>query len=198
MDLQKIAVKIFAEPTNRTPLVKFIDVFHGWIRATDGVYHDVADYSHMHAGPGIVLIAPDANLSIDESGNRRGLLFAQKKRLDGSNCEKLVAVLRAALEGCRRLEEDQSLNPPIRFSGSEILIAINDRLEAPNSDDAFKRIKPELDAVARRLFLGAPFSLERDGDPRKRLNVTIATAQKFDVQSVLENLGARDGARVEL
>lgn len=198
MDLQKIAVKIFAEPTHRPPLVQFIDVFHGWIRATDGVYHDVADYSHMHAGPGIVLIAPDANLGIDENGHRRGLLLTQKKRLDGSNHEKLVTVLRAALENCRRLEEDRSLNPPIRFSGSEFLIAINDRLGAPNSEDAFNRVKPEIEAVAKRLFAGAPFTLERDGDPRKRLNVTIATAQTFDVRKVLENLRVRNGARAEL
>ena len=63
MELQKLAVKILVVEPNVIPLTDFIDVFHGWIQATDGAYHDVADYSHMHAGPGIVLIANDANVS---------------------------------------------------------------------------------------------------------------------------------------
>lgn len=198
MDLQKIAVKIFTEPPDRTALAEFIDVFHGWIQATDGVYHDVADYSHMQAGPGIVLVAAEANLSIDESENRRGLLLAQKKLLSGSNHEKLAAVLRAALENCRKLEEEKSLNPPIRFSGNEVLLAINDRLEAPNREEIFDEIKSDIEAVARRLFAGAPFALKRDADARKRLNVTITPAQKFDVRSLLENLQTSDGARAQI
>src|SRR5688572_14871640 len=97
MDLQKLAVKFFVEQPNVMPLTEFIDIFHGWIQADDGAYHDVADYSHMHAGPGIVLIANDAKISIDEAESRRGLLFSQKGRIEGSNQEKLRIVLRAAL-----------------------------------------------------------------------------------------------------
>ena len=83
MDLQKINAKFFAAEPNKVPLTDFIDIFHGWIQATDGVYHDVADYSHMQAGPGIVLVADDANVSIDETGNRRGLLYSQKGNMTG-------------------------------------------------------------------------------------------------------------------
>src|SRR5688572_7795266 len=75
MELQKLNVKLFVEQPNAIPLADFIEIFHSWIQATDGVYHDVADYSHMQAGPGIVLVAHDAHVSIDESGNRRGLVF---------------------------------------------------------------------------------------------------------------------------
>ena len=89
MELQKINVKVFTAEPNNIPLTDFIDIFHNWIQATDGVYLDVADYSHMQAGPGIVLVADDANVSIDETGNRRGLLYSQKGKLSGSNLEKL-------------------------------------------------------------------------------------------------------------
>ena len=81
MDLQKLNVKFFVAPDNTVPLTDFIDIFHGWIQATDGVYHDVADYSHMQAGPGIVLVANDANVGIDESGGRRGSHYALAARL---------------------------------------------------------------------------------------------------------------------
>jgi hypothetical protein len=101
MDLQKLNVKFFVEGPDAIPLTDFIDTFHGWIQATDGDYYDVVDYSHMKAGPGIVLIANDANVSIDETENRRGLLFSQKGGLRGSNQEKLRSAFRSALENCR-------------------------------------------------------------------------------------------------
>jgi len=65
MDLQKLTVKFFTVPPDSVPLTDFIEIFHGWIQANDGIYHDVADYSHMESGPGIVLIAQQANLHID-------------------------------------------------------------------------------------------------------------------------------------
>ena len=64
MDLQKLTVKFFTVPPDSVPLTEFIEIFHGWIQATDGIYHDVADYSHMESGPGIVLVAQQANLHI--------------------------------------------------------------------------------------------------------------------------------------
>src|SRR4029434_4673152 len=140
MELQKINVKVFSAEPNKVPLTDFIDIFHGWIQATDGVYHDVADYSHMQAGPGIVLVADDANVSIDESGNRRGLLYSQKSKLDGSNIERLSTILRSALENCQRLEEEPALDGKLRFAGNEVEIVVNDRLLAPNTGEVFEEL----------------------------------------------------------
>ncbi len=117
MDLQKLNVKVFVERSDGIALTDFIDIFHGWIQASDGDYYDVADYSHMQAGPGIVLIANDANVSIDETENRRGLLFSQKGWLTGSNQEKLRSVFRSALENCRKLEEEAGAAREIAFCG---------------------------------------------------------------------------------
>ena len=137
MDLQKLNVKFFVEAPDTVPLTDFIDIFHGWIQATDGDYHDVADYSHMQAGPGIVLVANDANVSIDETENRRGLLFSQKTPLSGSNQEKIRSVFRSALENCRKLEEEPALRGKLRFAATEAVISINDRLLGSNSEESF-------------------------------------------------------------
>ncbi len=188
MELQKINVKFFAAEPNDPPLTDFIDLFHGWIQATDGVYHDVADYSHMQAGPGIVLVANDANVSIDETDNRRGLLFNQKDPLNGSNQERLVTVLRSALENCRRLEKEPSLRGKLQFVGNEVLMSINDRLGAPNTDESFEKIKPEIESAAKILFGGAEITLERDRDPRKRLNVRIKMSRSSASDELLRNL----------
>jgi len=191
MELQKINVKVFTAEPNNIPMTDFIDIFHDWIQATDGVYLDVADYSHMQAGPGIVLVADDANVSIDETGNRRGLLYSQKGKLSGSNLEKLNTVLRSALENCQRLEQEPALRGKLRFVGNEVEILLNDRLVASNTSDAFEEIRPEIDFLGRRLYASTNFTLLRNHeDPRHRLNVTLSTPLSFETKTLLNNLQA--------
>ena len=188
MELQKLNVKLFVEQPNAIPLADFIEIFHSWIQATDGVYHDVADYSHMQAGPGIVLVAHDAHVSIDESGNRRGLVFSQKAPLAGSNQERLRAVLRAALENCRKLEAEPALGGKLRFTANEAVISVNDRLLGGNSPEAFDEIKGDVENVARQLFGGAPVIVDRVAESRQRLNVRVKTSAALDAAQALANL----------
>jgi hypothetical protein len=191
MELQKISVKVFTAEPHNVPLTDFIDIFHGWIQASDGVYYDVADYSHMQAGPGIVLVADDANLSIDETENRRGLLFSQKSRLAGSNQEKLRTVLRSALENCRRLEQEPALRGKLKFLPNEMLMVVNDRIIAANTEESFQEIKSEIESVARVLFGETGLTLARDRDARKRFNVRINSSRPVDLESLLSHLRER-------
>ena len=190
MELQKLNVKFFVEQPNAIALTDFIEIFHSWIQATDGVYHDVADYSHMQAGPGIVLIANNANVSIDESGNRRGLLFSQKAPLAGTNQEKLRTVLLSALENCRKLEAEPAIRGKLRFAANEAVISLNDRLLGENSQETFDTVKGDIEAVAQQLFRGATVSLVRDSDARQRLNIRVEAATSIDLQQALTNLSA--------
>jgi hypothetical protein len=188
MELEKLSVKLFVEQPNSVPLTDFIEIFHGWIQAGDGVYHDVADYSHMQAGPGIILIANDANVSIDENGNRRGLLFSQKSRLPGSNQERLRTVLHSALENCRRLEEEPALRGKLRFTVNEAVISLNNRLLGANSQEAFDELKGDVEVVAGQVLGGAKFKLERDSDSSRRLNVYLKSSATMSSAQALNNL----------
>jgi hypothetical protein len=188
MELQKINVKFFATGPEAVSLAAFIEVFHGWIQQADGVYHDVADYSHMHAGPGIVLVANDANVSIDETGGERGLLYSCKRYLYGSNVERLKQAVQAALENCHRLEQEPALRGKLRFLGNEALISINDRLLAPNTEESFESIKPEIESLARTLYGNDEITLERNRDPRERLTVRVKVARPASVDQLLSNL----------
>jgi hypothetical protein len=188
MELQKLNVKWFVQQPHTIPLTDFIDVFHEWIQATDGIYHDVADYSHMHAGPGIVLVARDANVSIDESDHRRGLLYSHKSPLRGSNQEKLYTVLRSALETCRKLEREPKLDGKFKLLGNEAVIAIHDRLIATNTDESFAAVAPEIEAVARHLFVDGKIDLEREPDTRRPFSVRIKASRSFGVDELLERL----------
>jgi hypothetical protein len=188
MELQKLNVKFFAELPNTVPLADFIEIFHGWIQATDGIYHDVADYSHMQAGPGIVLVANDANVSVDETENRRGLLFSQKSPLSGSNQERLRTVFRAALENCRKLEEEPALRGKLRFAANEAVVSLNDRLLGSNSQQSFDEFQGEVQAFAKQIYGDAEVRFERDADPRERLNVRLKTSAAVELRQALDNL----------
>ena len=188
MELQKLSVKFFVEQPDDVPLTNFIEVFHGWIQAADGVYHDVADYSHMQAGPGIVLVGASANVSIDETENRRGLLFNQKGYLAGSSHDRLRTVLRSALENCRRLETEPALRGKLRFSANEAVIAINDRLAGSNTEESFQELKSEIESFKGELYGTAEINFERDSDPRKRLHVRLKSSAAVDLNTLWNNL----------
>ncbi len=188
MDLQKINVKFFVADSDRVPLTVFINIFHSWIQAADGYYYDVADYSHVRSGPGILLIAHEANISIDNTDDRLGLLYNHKQPLEGSNREKLRLAFSWALEICRRIEEEPTLQRKFSFRGNEALVLINDRLLVPNTDESFHAAKPDLEALATTLFAGADFSLHHKNDPGERFAVEIRSAVNFDLSALLENL----------
>ena len=193
MNLQKINVKFFVGDSSGVSLTVFINIFHSWIRASDGDYYDLADYSHMHAGPGILLIAHEANISIDNTGSRLGLLYNQKQPLQGSNREKLHSTFRSALDYCRRIEGEPSLQGKFKFRGDEALILINDRLHAPNTERTFRALEPDLEDLARALYGGADFTLRRNTDPKQRFTVQIKTRSAFEIEALLKNLGATNG-----
>jgi hypothetical protein len=188
MDLQKIGVKFFVAEPDKVPLADFIDIFHGWIQTSDGVYHDVADYSHMQAGPGIVLVAADANVSIDETEGKRGLLYKQKASLQGSNQERLRHAFRSALDNCLRLEKEPNFMGKLKFRAEEVDLTINNRLIAPNTEDAVLGLKAELETFLGKLYDGCAFSMERNNDPRECLGLTVKAARPFEITTLLENL----------
>jgi hypothetical protein len=188
MELQKLNAKWFVEQPNTIALTDFIDIFHGWIQATDGIYHDVADYSHMRAGPGIVLVAADANLSMDEADGRRGLLYSRKAPLSGSNRERLRTVLRHGLENFRKLEQEERLRGKFCLHGNEAIIAINDRLIAPNNGETFSVMAADIEAVAKDLFGGADIALVPEPDPRKRFAVHVQASRSFSTDELLRRL----------
>lgn len=188
MDLQKIGVKFFARGADDPPLADFISVFHSWIQETDGAYVDVADYTHVKAGPGVLLVAHAANVSLDEQDRRRGLVFNQKTALPGSNLDKLRHVLQQAAQYCRRLEQEPSLLGKLVFRGDAVAICVNDRLLAPNTLETFAALRHDLEAAGAALFGTASFALRRDDDPEHRFSVHIEAQGDFTMGRLLANL----------
>jgi hypothetical protein len=173
MEFHRLGIKFFAADPASIRLEKFIPIFHGWIQKQSVTGHlliDIHDYSHMHQGPGILLVAHEGNFSIDMSDGRPGLLYYRKKPTALSPVEHLTTIIRSALQACRLLEEDAS----IRFSTDELLIIANDRLSAPNNEETFAELQPVLAAALEQVLDKSDLGLTRaNTDPKERFAVRV-------------------------
>src|SRR5581483_6471066 len=190
IELQHINVKVLLEGgENLDPI---IPIFHGWIqnRILPELLIDVADYRHVHHGPGIVLIGHEADYSIDNTNGRLGLRYNRKAQIPGTNQQKLAQAATAAFAATKYLQEDKRLNGKLCFNGHEVEIFINDRLLAPTGEDTRKALDPELRQFAGKLMHGSEYSLDHETDPRRLFGVAIHSARRFSVEELLQNLGA--------
>ena len=190
MQLQHVNVKLLVQNPEEARLEPLIPVFHSWIETQNGeeLLIDVADYTHVPAGPGIVLIGHDGNYSVDNTGNRLGVRYNRKAALDGSNQDRLTQAARAALAACRRLEAEPRLGGKFRFNGQDIEIFINDRLVAPNNTATREAFDADFQLFSRKLFRGKEYSISYGEDPRSLFTAFVKAARPFSVAELLEAL----------
>lgn len=191
MELQHVNVKLFVRDPEKLDLERLVPIFHGWIQeqGSDELLLDVADYRHVPAGPGVVLIGHEANYSVDNTGSRLGVRYNRKAALEGGNLDRFAQATRAALIACRRLESDPRLEGRLRINGREIELFVNDRLLAPNSAATRVAAEPEVRQFFETLFAGSEFSLAyANGDPRRLFSVTVTSSRPFTTEDLLNNL----------
>ena len=193
MELHRFGFKIFAAAsTNGESLdpLALIPVFHRWVQhqALADLLIDVADYSHMHAGPGILLVAHEGNYGYDETGNRWGLVYYNKRPLSGELDGKLATVCRKLLSACHKLEQEPELAGRLRFRGDELQFFTNDRLLAPNSEQTLADLDPALRTLLGTLYPDQTCELVRESDPKERFSVTATVAEAVGVGTLLERL----------
>jgi len=167
--IQHINLKIFVKDAGAIHPADAVAVFHRWIKDSvcPEMLIDVADYEHVSAGPGVLLIAHEANYSLDNRENRLGLLYNRKAALDGTFQSRLAQAHRAALDACDRLEQEAPFCGKLQFDRNALEVFINDRLLAPNNDETWQALKPELE----RYFAG--FTITRQGEPRDLFRVSV-------------------------
>lgn len=168
--IQHINIKIFTAGGAPVDLDETVKVFHRWIRdkACPELLIDVAEYPLVHAGPGVMLIGHEANYSIDNRDSRMGLLYNRKAVLDGDFQSRLAQAHRAALAACDALEREPKFHGKLKFDRDAMEVFVNDRLLAPNNDETWTALEPEL----ARYFAG--YRVERVGEPRDLFRVAIA------------------------
>ncbi len=193
MELQHVNVKIPVDGDLTVDLARFIDVFHEWIKGQvlDELLIDVADYRHVPAGPGVLLVAHEADYSMDNTDDRYGLRYNRKAALEGTNEDRFRQALWSAANACRLLEARFAKEGPLKFSRQELELFINDRALAPNTPETYATCKPELEAFFKKALGHGEFSLEHRSDPRARFGVGVKIANPFDLAAMLEKLCSR-------
>lgn len=192
MDLHKVAVKFFATDPSAVRLDEFIPVFHRWIQkhAVEGMLIDVADYGHLPQGPGVVLVAHEADYSIDSSEGPFGLLYNRKTATTGRLSDRIAAAFKAALGACVKLETEPEFQGRLKFKAGEALVIANDRLNAPNTEEGFQALRPELAAALAKVYPGNIDVRRSSTDSRSRLTVTVTSREPVsDVATLLSRLG---------
>jgi hypothetical protein len=169
MDLHKLGIKFFMTDPQAVPILDFIPVFQKWIQGqviADHLLIDVHNYSHIHNGPGILLVAHEGNFSIDMAGGQNGLLYHRKQ--PGGD------VVKTALQACSLLESEPSFGGRVRFRKDELEIIANDRLVAPNDEATLARLEPTLSAALRSALGQKDLKITRtSNNPKERFSARV-------------------------
>ena len=190
MELHKFGIKFLATDAQGIDILKLIPIYHRWIqdKALDDLLIDVADYSHVPAGPGVMLIAHEGNYALDETGHERGIVYYSKQKLTGELPERFAQVAYKALKATQLMSSDADLEGALHVSGTELQFFANDRLAAPNTAEAYDEIEPAFKRFLDRLYDGAPYTLSRENDPRERLSFKVQVKANVNVDTLLSRL----------
>lgn len=185
MTLQRIGTKLFLEEGSAVDAAAFIPVFQRWIQRKQlpGLLIDVADYSHAHHGPGIMLIGDEGDLSLDFGAGRAGLLYMRKRAHASRLSDGLALCARLCLLALDLLQREQDF-PEVSFRLDEIQVVLADRLRAPNTDEAYADLRPELAMFAYRLYGDADLA-QVSQDPRDNLCVAVSAQEEHNLAGLL-------------
>jgi hypothetical protein len=191
VDLQRFCLKFPAkqaqlEDQDETNLVY---IFQEWIRdrALDGVLLDIADYRHVPEGPGVMLITHEINYAMDKGNGQLGLYAQRKVGESASHKEAILALVQAVAKFGKLLQADERMKGKISLEGGKFLYMSNDRLHAPNNEETFNALKPDLEAAARHLYPGKTVTVTRiENDPRDPLTVMVDTSESLDLPTLAQ------------
>ena len=118
-----------------------LPIFQRWIQdhTLEGMLIDVIDYKHVPEGPGVVLIADEADLAYDLTDGEIGLYYIRKRDLPDELDEALRIVFRGALEAALALEAEAPGDIVFDFGSAKI--SFLDRMHYRNTAEVFSETR---------------------------------------------------------
>jgi len=184
---ERLQLKLYLEPSAHFELEALIPVFHRFIRdqVIKDLLIDVVDYSHVPAGPGVVLIGHAADFYVGALDGAYGLIYSRKRGGPGPDA-RLEDALRRLINVARLLEQEHGLG--WRFKSNELSLRLTDRLHAPNDDATFAATQAEVVALFGRVY-GSDIAVERVPAAKEPLSVRIKASSSPSLEALLEKLG---------
>ncbi|GEM_PF-269621 len=149
---------------------------------------DVADYAHVPQGPGVMLIGHHANISMDETEGRLGLLYNRKVKEEGSDEEKIQRILKWAFAHAKRLQAESVLDGKLKFKPGSLQWMVNDRLLAPHNEENAQILERALKKVLEIFYGKVPMKFSRHPDLRERLTLDVEVTGNFGIEDILQKL----------
>jgi hypothetical protein len=193
MDAHQVSTKLFLASADGIGAADYIRVFHSWIQTgrIDETLIDVTDYSHVHDGPGVLLLTHAGQYGIDYGDGQPGLQYLAKRDDPGPLAGKLRTSLRRALHACHLLE--QTWPGRLAFRGNEVHVRIHSRLLAPNNAATAAAATPQVQAVMAQMYgePGARGTLAANTDkPEQLFTVRFQTDGAYAISDLLQRLPA--------
>ncbi len=187
----RINLKYFVEDPEAVDMARFTSLFHRWIQnhIVEGLLIDVADYKHVHKGPGIILIGHEGDYAMDVGGGRPGLLYTRKREMNGDLPYQLRTVFHLALTACHLLEAEPCLEGQITFLTGEAELTFLDRLRTPNEPATFDALHESVRGVVGELYGDLDIGLESiNEDPGQCFAIRITTLCAPDLATLIGRL----------
>ena len=184
MNLQKFGVKLFFNINNSYNIKNFIPVFHSWIQDNLIAEHlliDVADYSHMEDGPGVMLIAHEGNFSLDHENLQPGMLYMRKTIMPGSFSDRFYAVFLIAVNTAKLLLKNHN---NLIFSTNSFRFITNDRLSAENTIENQKKYKNKIKKSLTKIFPNCKLEFDDISKHNERLAFTVKFYNEINILKV--------------
>ena len=167
-----------------------LPIFQRWIQdhTLEGMLIDVIDYKHVPDGPGIVLIADEADLAYDLTDGEIGLYYIRKRDLPDELDQALRLVFRGALEAALALEAEAPGDIVFDFGSAKI--SFLDRMNFRNTAEIFADASPIITELLSGIY-GQTVAVSRFyDDPRAvfALRCTIAGGGEIDAKDLSARL----------
>jgi len=183
MELQKFGIKLYLTTNSSFDTKDFIPVFHNWIQdkiIEDHLLIDVADYSHIPDGPGIMLIAHEGHFSLDQENRQPGIMYMRKTEIAGSFKERFNMVLSTVVKAANHLS-DNDVGKQVDFKPNLFRFITNDRLYAENTADNQDLYKQKIQKSLDDKYPGHQFEFGDVSDENERLAFTVNFSNEIDI-----------------
>ena len=135
LQIQKFGIKLYLTSNNSFDSKSMIPVFHSWIQNKTIDNHlliDVADYSHIKDGPGVMLVAHEGIFSLDQENFHPGIMYMRKTKMEGNFNKRLIKILDITLQAANLLNNND-FNRDFDFTQNLFRFIANDRRIAENT-----------------------------------------------------------------
>ena len=183
MDLQKFGIKLYLTSNNSFNSKSMISVFHSWIQSKAIDNHlliDVADYSHIPDGPGVMLIAHEGHFSLDQENHEPGMMYMRISELEGAFKERFIHVLSITIQAANRLR-DNKINKEVDFIHNSFRFMTNDRRIADNTHKNQNLYKDEVQKALTEKYPTSEIEYEDISKENERLAFTVNFNQDINI-----------------